>query len=698
MKNTWVFSRGVTAGVAAFVSALVLSGAPAAAQYGATNGEWRSYAADVGGTKYSPLDQIDASNFSSLVPAWSWTTVDAMLSMEIAGGEWTSSSANIFDALQQQTDELWRADSHPRIFNLKATPLMVGGRLFLNTPLSVGVSLDAKTGEPLWVYNPKSYEDGTTTMGVIWNQRGVAYWTDGAEGVDDERVFWGTGNGYLLCVDAKTGRPCADFGENGRVDLMETVPRATRGDRDYLNALRYSVQSPPMVIRNVVVTPVSISDRRITKEAIPGWIRGWDVRTGEELWSFHTVPLEGEFGNETWEDDSWEYSGNANVWNTFSADEELGILYAPTGTATNDFYGGHRLGSNLYSESLIAIDVETGERVWHFQAVHHGLWDYDFPTHPNLIDITVDGREIKAIAQVSKQGFTYVFDRATGEPVWPIEERPVDTETNVPGEVVWPTQPFPTKPAAFDFQGVSIDDLIDFTPELRQMAIEAIQPYRWGPLFEPISLHEDGGTQGTILRPGTGGAMSWTGAAVDPETGILYVPSHDSFQMIHLYEPQEEFPGQATVRYTHGGPGSSPRMPNGLPLFKPPYSRITAIDLNTGDHIWMQPNGNGDDVRNHPVLTGLDLPPLGDRVARPSGPVLTKTLLITGMESGGTDDGPQLVARNKMTGEIVGAIDLPDVVLGTPMTYMVDGEQYIALTVSSNPPQMVAFKLPSSGF
>jgi len=465
MKSTRVLSWGVVAGVVALGSAFVLSGAPVAAQYGATNGEWRSYGADVGGTKYSPLDQIDASNFSSLVPAWSWTTVDAMLSMAISGGEWTSFSANVFDVLQERTDELWRADNHPRIFNLKATPLMVGGRLFLNTPLSVGVSLDAKTGEPRWVYNPKSYEDGTTSMSVIWNQRGVAYWTDGA---DDERVFWGTGNGYLICVDADTGRPCADFGENGRVDLQETLPRAGRGDRDYLNALLYSVQSPPLVIRNVVVTPVSIADRRITKEAIPGWIRGWDVRTGEELWSFHSVPLEGEFGVDTWEDDSWEYSGHANVWSTYSGDEELGILYAPTGTVTNDFYGGHRLGENLFSESLIAIDVETGKRVWHFQAVHHGLWDYDFPTHPNLIDITVDGREIKAIAQVSKQGFTYVFDRATGEPVWPIEERPVDTETNVPGEVVWPTQPFPTKPAPFDGQdGHRGDRALSVGPPLR---------------------------------------------------------------------------------------------------------------------------------------------------------------------------------------------------------------------------------------
>ena len=690
MKMTWLVTRSAAAGLAALVCVC----APAQAQYGALNGEWRSYGGDVGGTKYSPLDQIDATNFSSLVQAWNWTTVDAMLSTELAGGEWTSSSANIFEALQEQTPELWRSDQHPLIENLKATPLMAGGRLFLVTPLSVGVSVDAKTGEVLWIYNPKSYEDGTTSMTVIYNQRGVSYWSDGA---DDERVFWGTGNGYLICVDAKTGRPCAGFGVDGRGDLTTTLPRSDRGERDYLNALLYSVQSAPIVIRNVVVTPVSIADRRITMEAVPGWIRGWNVRTGEERWSFHTIPQAGELGVDTWENDSWQYSGITNVWSTYAADEELGLLYAPTGTATNDFYGGHRLGSNLFSESLIAIDAETGQRVWHFQAVHHGLWDYDFPTHPNLIDITVDGREIKAIAQISKQGFTYVFDRATGEPVWPIVERRMDTETNVPGEVVWPTQPIPTKPAPFEYQGVSIDDLNDFTPELRQQAIDAIQPFRWGPLFEPISLHEDGGTQGTILRPGTGGGASWPGSAVDPETGILYVPSRSSYQMIHLYDPREVFGDEATARFTHGGPGSGPRMPSGLPLFKPPYSRITAIDLNTGEHLWMQPIGNGDAVRNHPLLRDLDLPPLGDRVVRAGGPVLTKTLLISGMESGGTDDGPQLVARDKMTGEIVGAIDVPAPVLGTPMTYMVDGEQYIAFTVRASPPKLVAVKLPNAG-
>jgi len=637
------------------------------------------------------LDQIDADNFDDLELAWRWTTVDAFLSTSVSGGEWKAQSPIVFDALQDMTPGLWRSDAHPRIGNLKATPLMVGGRLFLNTPLSVGVSLDAKTGEPLWIFNPKSYEDGTTTMSVIWNQRGVAYWTDGDA---DERIFWGTGNGYLVCVDAKTGRPCPEFGEQGRVDLMTTLPRAKRGDRDYLNALRYSVQSPPIVIRDVVVTPASIADRRITKEAIPGWIRGWDVRTGEELWSFHTVPQAGEFGVETWEDDSWKYSGNTNVWSMYSGDEELGYLYAPTGTATNDFYGVHRPGSNLFSESLICIDIETGERVWHFQAVHHGLWDYDFPTHPNLVDITVDGRKIKAIAQVSKQGFTYVFDRVTGEPVWPIEERPVDTDTNVPGEKPWPTQPFPTKPAPYEYQGVSIDQLIDFTPELRQMAIEALKPFRWGPLFELTSLHEENGTQGTILRPSTGGGANWSGAAVDPETGILYVPSRNSFQMIHFYEPAKLYPGKATLNYTHGGRGGSPRMPNGLPLFKPPYSRITAIDLNTGEHVWMRPNGNGDSVRNHELLKDMDLPPLGDRGGRTGGPLLTKTLLIHGSATGGTNDGPQLVARNKATGDIVGAVDLPGPVLGTPMTYRVDGDQYVAFTVRLNPPELLAFKLP----
>jgi len=577
---------------------------------------------------------------------------------------------------------------------------MIGGVLYFNTPLSQGVAVDATTGETLWVFNPKSYEEGTTAMTVTWRQRGVAYWTDE---IGDERIFWGTGNGRLVCVHAKTGRPCEDFGDHGMIDAMAGLPRASREDRDYLNAMLYSIQSPPIVVRDKVIHGSSIADRRTMKEAVPGWVRAWNVRTGEHEWDFHTVPASGdEFGADTWLHESWRYSGNANVWTMPSGDNELGYVYLPTGTATNDYYGGHRLGGNLFAESLICVDVETGRRVWHFQAVHHGLWDYDFPAAPNLIDITVDGRPVKAVAQVSKQGFVYTFDRVTGEPIWPIEERPVDPDSNIPGEVPSPTQPFPTKPAPFEYQGVTIGDLVDFTPEIRQMALEAVKDYELGPLFTAPSIPVEGSTQGTLFRPTGGGAANWSGAAVDPETGFLYVPSRNSAGVIQYYQPDPV--NGATLRYTHGAPEaqrlardrangrSGPRMPQGLPLLKPPYSRMTAINMNTGDHAWMVPLGDGDRVRNHPRLRHLNLPPVGGDGR--GGPLLTETLLISALSAGGRNGGPRLVARDKRTGAELGSVNLPAGAIGTPMTYMVDGTQYIALTIGGQLPELIAFALP----
>ncbi len=337
------------------------------------------------------------------------------------------------------------------------------------------------------------------------------------------------------------------------------------------------------------------------------------------------------------------------------------------------------------------MDVETGERVWHFQAVHHGLWDYDFPTHSNLVDVVVDGRPIKALVQVSKQAFVYAFDRVTGEPVWPIEERPVPQETNMPDEVPSPTQPFPTKPEPFDYQGVTVDDLVDFTPELREMAMEVVANFQIGPLFTPPGRPIEGGTQGTLMRPPDGGAAGWAGAAVDPETGILYVPSRNIAVAIPLYTPDPAL--GATMRYTHGAPeerrleqiqqGQSyqAQMPQGLPLLKPPYSRITAIDMNTGSNMF----------GCHPRLRHLNLPPLGDGTI--AGPVLTKTLLISSVPTGGPSGGPGLVAWDKQTGEIRGAVDLPAGTVGTPMTYMQDGRQYIAVSIGGGP-RIVAYALP----
>ena len=667
--------------------------------YGTDDGEWMSYAGDIGGSKYSPLDQIDATNFNDLEIVWQWDLVDRMVSRTTtSGGEWRAPLEVIVADLVADTPNLYRISHAPRYTGFQATPLMVGGVLYFNTPLSQGVAVDAVTGETRWVVNPKSYEEGTTSMTGTFRQRGVAYWTDGE---NDERIFWGTGNGYLMCADARTGIPCADFGEQGSVDAMVDLPRAAREERDYLNAMLYSIHSPPIVVRNKVIHGSQIADRRITKEAIPGWVRAWDVRTGEHSWDFHTVPASAdEYGVDTWLNESWRYSGNANVWSMLAGDSELGHVYLPTGTTTNDFYGGDRLGDNLFSETLIAVDVETGERVWHFQAVHHGLWDYDFPTHPNLVDITVDGRAIKAITQVSKQGFVYTFDRVTGEPVWPIEERPVPQETNLPGEVPSLTQPFPTKPAPFDYQGITLEDLVDFTPRVRQMAVDAVDGYRLGPLFTPPTRPVEGGVQGTLMRPPDNGAAGWAGAAVDPVTGMLYVPSRNNAVVIPLYAPDAAL--GSSVPFTHGAPEAErlaragrragPQMPQGLPLVKPPYSRITAIDMNTGDHEWMVPLGDGDRYRNHPLLRELNLPPLGDGVI--NGPLLTSTLLITALTTGSSNDGPRLVAYDKNTGEILGAVDLPAGAIGTPMTYMVDDKQYIALTVGGSPPRLIALQLP----
>ena len=643
----------------------------ALAQYGATNGEWRSYGGDLGSTKYSPLDEIDAANFDDLELAWRWRSVDSALDLEA----------------------LRRAGRQTSISNLKATPLMVEGALYLSTPLGQAAAIDAGTGDTLWVYDPQSYT-GTAyphAPTIPSNSRGAAYWTDGEEA----RILWGTSDGYLYAVDARTGEPCLDFGTNGRVDLMDGIPRAVRGGTDHLGSGWLGVGSPPIVARDVVVTPTIISDFQITKEAPPGWVKGIDVRTGEDKWVFRTVPQADDYGSETWEDESWRYSGNSNVWSTMSVDDELGYIYLPTGTATNDYYGGHRPGDNLFAESLVVLDIETGQRQWHFQTVHHGLWDYDLPTAPNLIDVTVDGEVVKAVAQITKQGFVFVFDRITGEPLWPIEERPVPTDTNLEGEVPSPTQPFPTKPPPFEYQGVTIDDLVDFTPEIRAMAVDAVKDFKLGPLYTPPTLAVEGGTQGTIQRPAVIGGANWYGAAVDPETGLLYVPSANQFSVLNYLTPTEE--QGANVRYVwtlsvQQGGGARPLMPRGLPLFKPPYSRMTAIDLNTGEHAWMVPNGNGDRIRNHPLLRDLNLPPLGGDGY--GGPLLTKTLLISALTAGGEDGGPRLVARDKATGEEVASVDLPAGAIGTPMTYLHQGKQYIALTVGGEVPELIAFALP----
>ena len=633
------------------VLGVALPASPAFGQRGAQDGEWRSYGGDAGSTKYSPLDAIDETNVQDLQVVWSWQSVD----------------------YERQAED-------PEVrFNsvLLATPLKVGNALFTSTNLGQAAAIDPVTGETLWVYN--SVAEGTSD-GRGRSTRGLAYWTDGS----DDRLLIVSGE-HLVALGTRTGELYPEFGEDGKVDLRQDMgPRLEQ----------YRWNAAPLVCGDVVIVGAAMSDSPTRQEATPGYVRGYDVITGQLRWRFNPVPRPGEPGNETWENGSWEYSGNANVWTLMSADEELGYVYLPVSTPTNDWYGGHRLGDNLFAESLVALECATGQRVWHFQMVHHGLWDYDNPAAPNLVDITVDRRPIKAVVQVSKQGFTYVFDRVTGEPVWPIVELAVPPSL-VPGERASPTQPFPTWPLPFERQGITVNDLIDFTPELRAEAIEILGGYVFGPMFTPPSVRgeDPDDTQGTIQLPGWVGGADWNGAAIDPETQILYVPSITAPIVTALVEPDPEV---SDFRYVRGSPRSV-QGPRGLPLVKPPWGRITAIDLNTGEHVWMVPNGEG--PRDHEALQGLDLPRLG--VPGRPAPLLTKTLLFIGegsqsmiaMPRGG--GGKMFRAYHKDTGEVLWEMELPAGTAGAPMTYTADGRQYIVVGVgdADHPAEFIALSL-----
>jgi len=635
------------------------------AQTGERSGEWHFFGGDSGSTKYSSLDLIDKENVANLEIAWRWDSVDGRFNI---------------DQLMSEYPNLLVANdvSNVSIDSLKAAPLMVGGVIYISTPFYQAAAIDAASGETLWVHDPRSYASGIPIMMLGFSSRGLAFWSEGGQ----SRVIWGTGDGYLLQVDAVTGEPIEEFGNAGRVDLTVGIPRARR--RAPIN---YSITSAPIIIRDVIVVGSAISDQPEYKEMPPGHVRGFDVHTGELLWTFHTIPQPGELGNDTWENGSWEYSGHANVWTLMSADEETGYVYLPIGSPTNDFYGGHRLGDNLFANSLVALDATTGQRVWHYQFVHHDLWDSDLPAAPNLIDITVDEQRIKAVAQVTKHGFVFVFDRITGEPVWPIEERAVSV-SDVPGERASETQPFPTKPPAFDRQGLTIDDLIDFTPELRQEAISIVEQHRYGPMFTPPSLAGEGdeSTKGPINVPGYIGGANWEGAGAAPETGILYVASATIPSLSGMVEPQSS---DATLNYVRD---VTTRVgPQGLPLTKPPYGRITAIDLNKGEILWQEPNGIGSpQVRSHPALAGVELPPLGSGLDQV---LVTKTLLLSAQPTPNEAGFFPLVARDKLTGEVIAEVELPERAIGPPVTYLFEGEQYIAVTVRGTPPELVVLNV-----
>jgi quinoprotein glucose dehydrogenase len=630
------------------LNAQAIPGAPPESTQALARGEWPAYAGTYAATRYSPLAQIDRGNAKDLHIAWRWKSPD--MAIKEANPSVGPSFAN------------------------ESTPLMVGGTLYTSTSLSQVAAIDAASGTTKWVFDPKIYENGLglpTNLG--WLNRGVAYWHNG----DDERVVILTAFAQMIALDARTGKPVPTFGTDGRIDLNEGLRRPI--DRDY-----YTMTSPPVIVRGVIVVGSSIFDWWGKRPPPPGDVRGFDVVTGRLLWTFHTIAQAGEPGVETWEKESWKEAGAANVWAPMSADEELGYVYLPVSTPTNDYFGGHRPGDGLYGDSLVCLEAATGRKVWHYQLVHHGLWDYDPPAAPNLIDITVDGRRIKAVAQVTKQAFVYVFDRVTGQPVWPIEERPVPA-SNVPGETAAKTQPFPTKPAPFDIQSARDEDLIDLTPEIHNEAIGFAASFDRGGVFTPPSL------RGTIQVPGKAGGANWAGAAIDPETGLLYVgtlrlPSLSTVHKPAAWESTYDLIGQG--QYLSG--------PRQLPLLKPPFGSIVAIDMNTGEHRWRIPIGRSEamaSIRKLGIHEQLGLPSR-------SWALITKTVMI--VVQMGYYDSPRSVGLNmpilelhnldphlwvydKTSGEMLAEIALPANANGAPITYMAGGKQYIAFPVGGGP-------------
>ncbi len=678
-RTSW---RWMAVRVSPLALLLVWATNPATGQSGGTApsaakvGEWLHHGADLFSTRYSPLDQINAANFNSLEVAW-----------------------------QFKTDSLGPRPS----FSLQATPLMANGVLYLTAGARRAVvALDAATGEMLWMHSEQEGKRGENAPRA-GSGRGLAYWSDGKEG----RILYVTPGHRLVALDAKTGIRVPSFGKDGVVDL-----KLENDQQIDLIEGNMALNATPTIAKGVVVVGFAgvPSARQRAQTSVKGNIRGFDVRTGKRLWIFHTIPSPGEFGNETWVGDDWARIGNTGSWSQMSVDEELGLLYVPVEAPTGDHYGGHRRGSALFGESLVALDILTGKRRWHFQLEHHGLWDHDLPAAPILADITVDGRMIKAVALPTKQAWLYVFDRVTGQPVWPIEERPVP-QGDVPGEWYSPTQPFVTKPPAYDRQGVTVDDLIDFTPELRAEALKIVSKYKMGPLFSPPIISKWDGPRALLMLPSNQGGTNWPGGSFDPETGIAYVYSHTDVYPIALVR-QTPRPGEkdALMEYNEGiesaptsqaapargggggagaaGGGGEGGLPGGrerantlvqgLPLIKPPYGRITALDLNRGEIAWQIAHGETpDNIKNHPALKGLTIPRTG-RVGR-IGTLVTKTLVIAG--EGGLfttpsgQRGAMLRAYDKATGEEKGAVYMPAAQTGSPMTYMLNGTQYIAVSI-----------------
>lgn len=693
--------RKVRSGGLPFACLLTLSLMPtiAFAQYHPKDTEWSSYAADLAGTRYRPLDQINASNFNNLEIAW-----------------------------RIKTDNF---GDRPE-YKLEGTPLMVNGVLYATAGSRRAViALDPESGELLWIHGEHEGKRGGAAPRQL-SGRGLAYWSDGV----DERIFYVTPGFRLICLNAKTGQRVPSFGENGIVDLKlgddqeisdwnsnhEWVPNTETGE--------IGIQSAPVVAGNTVIVGAAFREGMTPRSMRnnKGYARGFDVRTGKRLWIFHTIPKKGEFGYDTWDKGSAEYTGNTGVWSQVTVDEKLSLAYLPVESPTSDFYGGHRPGNNLFGETLVCVDLKTGERKWHFQLVHHPLWDMDISSAPILADITVDGKPVKAVAQPTKQGFLYMFDRVTGKPIWPMPEKPVEVG-NVPGEWYSPTQPIPTKPPAYSRNGVSIDDLIDFTPALREKAKQDVAKYHLGSVFTPPTVSKQEGPLGTLTMGTASGGTNWPGGSYDPETHVAYLYACNScIEPIGLVPAPKEVSDMNYVAGVAGrqveilhGPGEnagadSPKPPkrragggftrleeDDLPIVKPPYGTITAINLDKGEFVWQIAHGETPDVvRNSELLKGMNIPRTGQTTYN-IGTLVTKTLVIAGEgQVTTTADHPRgamLRAYDKATGKEVGAVYMPAPQTGSPMTYMVHGKQYVVVAVSGGPysGEYIAYTLPSAG-
>jgi quinoprotein glucose dehydrogenase len=638
--------------VALAAAASMHAGAQQASRGGGTRVvPWPYVAADTAASRYSPLDDINRSNVGRLQIAWQW----------------------------EPNEKPTTTGAIPN--NFSSTPIMIDNVVYMSTMYTRVVALDADTGAELWTYDPEAYRWGQNRQATGFTHRGITPWWDG-----DKLYIVLASRHRLIKLDAKTGKPVAAFGKGGEVELTSGLRWEGRFDK-----LDLSNQSPVAVYKDLIFVGFGLTDRIMHRFDAPGFVRAYNAKTGRNVWTWYVVPRPGEYGNETWEQESWSYTGHGNIWAAMTVDTERGLLYVPTSTPSNDYYGGRRIGANLFAESLVCLDANTGKRKWHFQTVHHGLWDYDLPAQPNLVTVTVDGRRIDAVAQVTKTGFAFVFDRATGVPVWPIEERPVPTDTDVPGEKPYPTQPFPTKPPAFADQGFTMDDAFDLTPELKALAQKEIAKYRTGPIYTPPSL------RGTLSRPSTSGGANWGGAAFDAETGLLFVKSSENPTLLKIDKRDPNWSGNPFAKisdadYVNVG-GSALTFMEGLPIYKPPYSHLTALDLNKGEIRWRVPFGKGSNfIRNHPALKGVNVPArLG--VAGPPGPIVTRGGLVF---IGGADDA--LWAFDKNTGEEVWNGPLPRRTSGTPMTYRSrSGRQFVLVTTGGGTDAaLVAFALPAN--